>query len=267
MYGDNPVRPNEAHKSGSHLRVQDIFLTFQGEGPESGNRAVFIRLAGCNLRCSFCDTEFESNYENPLSLTHILKQVDSVVSETGPARKLVVLTGGEPLLQNIVPLIQLLLTTGTELVQIETAGTVWVYGLDELIRAGQVILVCSPKTPKVHPNVTQWCRHWKYVLKATELHIDGLPLMPHQQTTHIAITPNGFETGHVHKFVPTYRPWDGQHHGRNYGTIWVSPCDETGSAASNGQQRSFNNMNACVQSVMEHGYRLSLQTHKIVGMA
>ena len=59
MFGKNPIRPPEKG-DGSILFVQEIFPTLQGEGPLAGVPAVFLRLGGCNLACSFCDTEFES---------------------------------------------------------------------------------------------------------------------------------------------------------------------------------------------------------------
>jgi len=59
MFGTNPLsKPIES--DGLYLEVQDIFSTIQGEGPFAGKPAVFLRLAGCNLRCFFCDTDFES---------------------------------------------------------------------------------------------------------------------------------------------------------------------------------------------------------------
>ena len=46
--------------SGDFLDIQEIFPTLQGEGPFVGQGAIFIRLGGCNLKCNFCDTEFDS---------------------------------------------------------------------------------------------------------------------------------------------------------------------------------------------------------------
>ena len=55
------------------LRVNNIFYSLQGEGRNTGRAAVFIRFAGCNLRCSFCDTEFESYRE--MSREEILAEI------------------------------------------------------------------------------------------------------------------------------------------------------------------------------------------------
>ena len=73
------------------FRVNDIFYSLQGEGHNTGRAAVFIRFAGCNLRCSFCDTEFDSYRE--MTSEEIIAAIVSY-----PAR-FVVLTGGEPTLQ------------------------------------------------------------------------------------------------------------------------------------------------------------------------
>ena len=73
------------------FRVNDIFYSLQGEGHNTGRAAVFIRFAGCNLRCSFCDTEFDSYRE--MTSEEIIAAIASY-----PAR-FVVLTGGEPTLQ------------------------------------------------------------------------------------------------------------------------------------------------------------------------
>ena len=73
------------------MRINEIFYSLQGEGHFTGRPAIFIRLAGCNLRCPFCDTDFTSYTE--MAVADILKAIASY-----PAR-FVVLTGGEPSLQ------------------------------------------------------------------------------------------------------------------------------------------------------------------------
>ena len=137
MYGKNPIRPPDKG-DGSSLEVQHMFPTLQGEGPFAGHPSVFVRLGGCNLACHFCDTEFETFERH--SLTHIMARVQalSVNDEGRRVRKLIVITGGEPLRQNIVPLCEALLADGFT-VQIETNGTLW----REL--PPQVHVICSPK--------------------------------------------------------------------------------------------------------------------------
>ncbi len=137
MYGNNPIRP-PAKGDGSRLEIKHIFPTLQGEGPFAGHPSVFVRLGGCNLACHFCDTEFE-DYTS-YGLGELLERVTQLaVSEEGRrVRQLVVITGGEPLRQDIKPLCEALLADGFA-VQIETNGTLY----REL--PGEVHIICSPK--------------------------------------------------------------------------------------------------------------------------
>ena len=96
------------------FRVNDIFYSLQGEGHNTGRAAVFIRFAGCNLRCSFCDTEFDTYRE--MTADDILSTITSY-----PAR-FVVLTGGEPTLQVDEAFVELLHAHGYE-VAMESNGT------------------------------------------------------------------------------------------------------------------------------------------------
>lgn len=106
------------------LRVNERFVSLQGEGMLVGTPSTFIRLTGCNLRCTWCDSEPTS-----WAPTGDWAEVDALVSfcERGPRH--VVITGGEPLLQaGVVELSQRLGAAGHH-VTFETAGTTWVEGL------------------------------------------------------------------------------------------------------------------------------------------
>ena len=92
----------------------------QGEGRNTGRAAVFIRFAGCNLRCSFCDTEFESYRE--MSNEEILAEVEALRPQTSDLRPLLVLTGGEPTLQVDETFVDFLHQHGYE-VAMESNGT------------------------------------------------------------------------------------------------------------------------------------------------
>lgn len=110
-------------------RVNEIFCSLQGEGRNTGRAAVFVRFAGCNLRCPFCDTDFASFREMD----------DAQVAEEMlkyPAR-LAVLTGGEPSLQIDEGFIRLLHKHGFE-VAVETNGT-------QPLPRGIDWIACSPK--------------------------------------------------------------------------------------------------------------------------
>jgi organic radical activating enzyme len=95
-------------------RINKIFYSLQGEGRNTGRAAVFIRFAGCNLRCSFCDTEFESYRE--MTEEDILTVIRDYPSH------FVVLTGGEPTLQVDETFVDFLHQHGYE-VAMESNGT------------------------------------------------------------------------------------------------------------------------------------------------
>lgn len=137
MFGKNKILKPENH-DGNNLQVQEIFATFQGEGPYVGYPSVFVRLGGCNLACDFCDTEFDSFQEK--TLENILDEVLKLSkNEKGDViRKLVVITGGEPLRQPIEKFCAELIKLGF-LVQIETNGTLF----RELPK--EIKIICSPK--------------------------------------------------------------------------------------------------------------------------
>ena len=99
---------------GQILQINEIFYSVAGEGARVGQPTIFVRLAKCNLRCFFCDTEFDSFTE--MSLQEI---IDEVRIHTG---EWVSLTGGEPLGQNIAPLCEALRRLGYRL-HIETSGS------------------------------------------------------------------------------------------------------------------------------------------------
>lgn len=162
MRGKNPIR-KPVQSDGSVLEVKHIFPTLQGEGPYTGWPAVFVRLGGCNLACTFCDTDFEG-YANQ-TLAEIVAQVKKLAGNT---RKLVVITGGEPLRQNIAPLCDALLKEDLK-VQIETNGTLY----RELPQG--VEIVCSPKNTgqgyfPVREDLLKRVGAFKFLISARDVH-------------------------------------------------------------------------------------------------
>lgn len=98
------------------LSINEIFYSIQGESTYAGNPCVFVRLAGCDLRCSWCDTTYAFHEGQKMSVDDVLQQVDRY---GGP---LVEVTGGEPLLQeDVYPLMDRLLASGRT-VMLETGG-------------------------------------------------------------------------------------------------------------------------------------------------
>ena len=99
------------------LLINEIFYSIQGESLYNGLPCVFVRLAGCNLRCSYCDTRYAYEQGSKMKLAEILQKVATYHCP------LIEITGGEPLLQDDTPmLISELLEKGYE-VMMETNGT------------------------------------------------------------------------------------------------------------------------------------------------
>ena len=229
MRGKNPTRGQDSG-TGQELWVQEVFYTLQGEGPFSGQPAVFVRLAGCNLKCYWCDTDFESSTWKP-SLDTLLDRIEAI---RPPSCRLIVLTGGEPFRQNIKPLVEALLAQKLH-VQIETNGTLWV----DLPVHGHLHIVCSPKTPVLHPQIISRINSYKYVLAAACADPqDGLP----RTSTQAA--------GLAARIA---RPLPGA-------DVYVMPLDEFC------QERNKENQRYCVDIAKAFGYKLTLQTHKILGI-
>lgn len=112
--------------------MSEIFLSLQGEGPSMGQRAVFVRLANCNLTCTWCDTAYAWDwraYDKDSSTTALspAELAQSVAQVGGPELRLIVLTGGEPLLQQtgLIRALQLLLRSHPAMrCEVETNGTI-----------------------------------------------------------------------------------------------------------------------------------------------
>jgi len=105
------------------MKIIEIFDSIDGEGIRTGQPATFIRLAGCNLRCSYCDTVYSLfGEETPCEYTEMTTQ--EVISKVNTTYKRITLTGGEPLVhKESAPLVTELLNMGCE-VNIETNGAV-----------------------------------------------------------------------------------------------------------------------------------------------
>jgi 7-carboxy-7-deazaguanine synthase len=104
------------------LKVAEIFSSIQGEGLRQGEPTLFVRLSGCNLKCSFCDTKYAWREGKGCSMLQILEEIKRQ-RRRFPA-EWVCLTGGEPLLQDVTDLVQKL--KGLKLkIQVETNATVY----------------------------------------------------------------------------------------------------------------------------------------------
>ena len=102
--------------------VTEIFKSIQGEGTRAGLPCIFVRLTGCNLRCTWCDTAYAFYGGTKVSVTEVLEKVREFAGDADRRTSLVEITGGEPLLQPETPeLAQKLLDAGYT-VLIETSG-------------------------------------------------------------------------------------------------------------------------------------------------
>lgn len=231
-----PIEKSVTSRYAGELDIHSIFYTIQGEGPFSGHPALFIRLAGCNLQCPWCDTEYTEGRQT-MPVDDIIQDV---LNSDVPPRGLIVITGGEPFRQNLTELI-VRLTSLQFYVQIETNGTLPAppirFNKDVGQREGAYI-VCSPKTGKVSASVASKACCFKYVLDADAIHPeDGLPLtaLGHTASPWLARPPEN---------VPVY----------------LQPADHKNPLINE------RNLQAVVASCMRHGYTLQLQIHKYLGL-
>lgn len=239
MRGYNNIR--NATKDPDRLQVQDVWLTVQGEGPYIGMHAIFIRLTGCNLKCHFCDTKWNDEDDRHMTAQDLLERVCDIAASVHYPVQLVVITGGEPLRQNLDKLARDLLANNF-MIQVETAGTYWQDWLD----CNGVTIVVSPKTQSVHPLIRENTHHWKYVIQAGEVDDgDGLPSVGTQRDL-----LDGRNSPQDRKGGPPMRP-------PARATVWLSPCD-TGDYALNQANRHLVGKLALI-----HGYRPTLQAHKL----
>ena len=224
------------------MRVNDIFYSLQGEGRNTGRAAVFVRFAGCNLRCAFCDTEFDTYRQ--MTAEEIVEAVKALVPQsqaqhpTGEAggRLLAVLTGGEPTLQVDEAFVDLLHQHGFE-VAMESNGT---------RPAPQNLdwLTVSPKRAFGGSGV----REYGSIFGGTGVRGHGGTRLPDELKV-VFDENTDPETYLVPPYprtpVPPY--------------LYLQPCD-TGDAERN---RAITQ--ACVEYIKQHPeWRLSLQTHKLI---
>lgn len=191
MFGQNEIvgRKFFANAANERLLVTSVFYTLQGEGPFSGLPAVFVRLAKCNLACSFCDTYFDQGHEMSMQeleghitarIWHLFTGVEEkppgwAADPADPSRHPgvgLVISGGEPLLQTNLSAFIDHQYRKWEWIQIETNGTQ---------PASSTILnlatiVCSPKCAekdgipthylKPLPNILEHATALKFVVSA-----------------------------------------------------------------------------------------------------
>ena len=206
--------------------VKEIFLTLQGEGGQAGRPAVFCRFSGCNLWsgreadraaavCNFCDTDFvgmDGAGGGRFAAPEDLARAVEAAWEGGPDFRLVVLTGGEPLLQVDAPLIKALQGRGFS-VALETNGTI-------LAPPGVDWICVSPKADAA--VIQTWGQELKLVYPQA------------------GVEPARFE-------------------GLDFERFALQPLD--------GPEREANTRAAIAYCLAHPRWRLSVQTHKHLGIA
>jgi len=118
------------------MKITEIYSSIQGETQYAGLPCTLVRTTGCDLRCGYCDSAFAFHGGRDLSLDEILRKVDDL------GAPLVLLTGGEPMLQREMPALAARLLASGYRVMIETSGA---HALDAL--PAEVIRVVDVKTP------------------------------------------------------------------------------------------------------------------------
>lgn len=228
-----PAEPFD-YSTGHELDVHSIFYTIQGEGPFTGHPSVFVRLAGCNLQCPLCDTEYTQGRTR--------RTVASIVAEVRQKRanaRLVVITGGEPTRQVLDYFIDAVLGLDVDItVQIESNGVI--APSDSMIRhisRGHVVYIVSPKTRAIAPE-TRFARAFKYVISADSVDpSDGLPLraLGHKASPRIARPPDHY-----------------------IGRIYVNPADAYDAELNRA------NLLAARDASLKYGYIMGIQLHKLI---
>lgn len=215
------------------LRVNEIFPTIQGEALWAGMPSTFIRLQGCPVGCSWCDTKHtwpEGHDRKKVTIAELLQKVDpaptwaemtpeevvAVVSGLRPRH--FVITGGEPLAQNIWTLTAQLQTLGT--VQVETSGT-----------------------HPVHVAPGTW------VTVSPKLNMDGgLALLDQAVNEGDEIKMPIAEQQDIDNLLALLD-------GRKLKSVWLQPVSQGEDATA-----------LCVEACLKHHWRLSIQTHKYAGV-
>ncbi len=208
--------------NGKKLLVDEIFYSIQTEGPFAGRPATFIRLFGCNLNCGFCDTPQESKPDK-MSIKKIVKQVEKIAGTM-----MIVITGGEPFLQNITPLV-ITLSKMSYHIQLETTGTLSLPDFPWDKSSKFISIVCSPKTQKIHPDIAKHALAYKYIISAE-----------------LSPTAYGLPKG-------IFKP-------DNLSRIMLSPCWEKS------QKKTTANIDRAVETAKAYGYPLTLQYHKLINI-
>src|SRR4030066_1826143 len=143
------------------LKINEIYHSIQGESPHAGRPCVFVRLTYCNLRCTYCDTEYAFYEGKDLSVQQVIDEVEKYNC------KLVEVTGGEPLVQmdECLDLMKMLCELGYE-VMIETGGSLSIKDIDPRVK-----IIMDLKCPSSGMEKKNLYENLKYLKLTDELKI------------------------------------------------------------------------------------------------
>ena len=216
-------------------KVNDIFSSLQGEGHHTGHAATFVRFAGCNLRCSFCDTDFTHYRE--MSAEEIVESVKQYTT------RFVVLTGGEPSLQVDETLVAALHEAGFY-IAVETNGT-------RLLPEGIDWVTVSPKQPLTTTPLPQIESGRVNEIKVV---FDGKASDILSSVEHLEKKAE-FTLDSSSNLLSPIKRWSQK---GAFPLLFLQPCD-VGDA-----QRNAEITRQCIEYIMQHPcWQLSLQTHKL----
>lgn len=143
------------------MKVIEIFTSIEGEGKRAGLPCTFIRLAGCNLRCSYCDTKYSYDEEAAKAFTLTPEEIVRECQDFGV--KLVTVTGGEPLWHDSIPTLLMQLVAAGFDVNVETNGSmnIGMYKRKDLF--GDLFLTMDYKGPSSGMNDRMCLQNLKYL--------------------------------------------------------------------------------------------------------
>jgi 7-carboxy-7-deazaguanine synthase len=218
------------------MQITEIYKSLQGESTYSGLSCIFVRLTGCNLRCSWCDSEFSFYGGHKMTLQEVVSEVAGLSSGG-----LVEITGGEPMLQEreVVLLMEHLLNAGYQ-VLLETSGE------RPLARVPkQIIKIVDVKCPHSGEPDT-------FALQNLEA------LQPHDELKFVLTDRTDYEF--ARDFVLNHGLAERVH------AILFSPAFEKGASGSRDTSHCLLDPQELAQWILDDNFpaRLSLQIHKLI---